>query len=67
MAWTIEYKEQALRQLRKMDKQAAKQLVGYLEKRVAVRDDPRTLGKPLVGSELGGLWRYRVQDSRVIC
>jgi mRNA interferase RelE/StbE len=27
--------------------------------------DPRTFGKPLRG-ELNGLWRYRVQDYRLI-
>jgi mRNA interferase RelE/StbE len=31
-----------------------------------VLDDPRSLGKALTGP-LGGLWRYRVGDYRVIC
>jgi mRNA interferase RelE/StbE len=37
-----------------------------MDQRVAIQDDPRTLGKELSGN-LGGLWRYRVGDCRVIC
>ena len=37
-----------------------------MDERVAVLDNPRTLGKGLSGL-LGGLWRYRVGDCRVIC
>ena len=37
----------------------------YLERRVAVLDDPRELGEPLKGN-FAGLWRYRVGDYRVI-
>ena len=37
-----------------------------MNERVIVRDDPRSTGKALTGP-LGGLWRYRVGDYRVIC
>ena len=37
-----------------------------MDNRVAVLDNPRTLGKALSG-RLGGLWRYRVGDCRIIC
>ena len=37
-----------------------------MEERVATLKDPRSLGKALTGP-LGGLWRYRVNDCRVIC
>lgn len=30
-------------------------------------DDPRSLGKPLTGPQLGALWRYRIGDCRIIC
>jgi len=37
-----------------------------MDARVALLEDPRSTGKALVGA-LGGLWRYRVGDYRVIC
>ncbi|HQT32335.1 MAG TPA: type II toxin-antitoxin system RelE/ParE family toxin [Thiobacillus sp.] len=66
MAWTIEYTETARKQLRKLDKPIARQIVDFMDERVAPLADPRSTGKALVGA-LGGLWRYRVGDYRVIC
>lgn len=66
MAWTIEFTETALRQLRKLDRQTGRRIIGYLEERVAGSGDPRSAGKALTGP-LGGFWRYRVGDHRVIC
>ena len=66
MAWTIDYTQTALNQLRKLDKQSARRILDFLDERVAQRDDPRSTGKALTGP-LGGLWRYRVSDFRVIC
>ena len=66
MAWTIEYTETAKKQLRKLDKPSARHIVDYLDTRIAQLNDPRSSGKALVGP-LGGLWRYRVGDYRVIC
>ena len=67
MAWTINYTESALRQLKKLDQSIALRVVDYMDERVATVDDPRTLGKNLVGPKLGDYWRYRVGDMRVIC
>lgn len=67
MAWTINYTESALRQLKKLDKSIALRVVDYMDERVAILDDPRTLGNNLVGPKLGSYWRYRVGDIRVIC
>ena len=66
MAWTIEYAEAAKKQLRKLDKPAARRIVDFMDERVAPSDDPRALGKALKGS-LGELWRSRVGDYRVLC
>lgn len=66
MAWTIEYTETARKQLRKLDKPIARQIVDFMDERVAPLADPRSTGKALVGA-LGGLWRYRVGEYRVIC
>ena len=67
MAWTINYTESALRQLKKLDQSIALRVVDYMDERFATVDDPRTLGKNLVGPKLGDYWRYRVGDIRVIC
>jgi len=64
LAWRIEYAETAKKQLRKLDKVAARRIVDFMDERVAPSDDPRELGKALKGS-LGDLWRYRVGDFRV--
>ena len=66
MAWTIEYTATARKQLRKLDKQAARQIVDFMDQRIAPLKDSRSVGKALVGV-LGGLWRYRVGEYRVIC
>ena len=66
MAWTIEYAETAKKQLRKLDKLAARRIVDFMDDRIALSADPRALGKALKGS-LGHLWRYRVGDYRVLC
>lgn len=67
MAWTIEYTETARKQLRKLDRQIAKRIVKFMDERVAMQDDPRSMGKVLTGPMLGAYWRYRVGDCRVIC
>lgn len=61
MVWTIEYTEAASKQLRKLDKQAARCIVDFMDERIATLKDPRSTGKVLTGP-LGGLWRYRVGD-----
>ncbi len=66
MAWTIDYTDTAKAQLRKLDPQTARRIVDFMDERIAALDSPRSTGKALVGP-LGGLWRYRMGDCRVIC
>ena len=66
MVWKIEYSETALGLLGKIDKQNARRIMDYLDRRVATLDNPRSCGKALTGP-FGGLWRYRVGDYRLIC
>lgn len=66
MAWDIDYANSALEQLRKLDRAVARRILDYMDERIADQDDPRNSGKALTGP-LGGLWRYRVGDYRVIC
>jgi mRNA interferase RelE/StbE len=66
LAWIIEYTDTAKEQLSKLDKPSARRIMDYMEERIAVLDNPRSTGKALTGP-LGGFWRYRVGDYRVIC
>ena len=66
MAWTIEYTDTARAQLRKLDEQVARRILDYMDERVAPSEDPRRTGRLLTGP-LGGLWRCRVGDCRVVC
>jgi mRNA interferase RelE/StbE len=67
LAWTIEYTETALKQLRKLDRPTARRLVDFMDERVAPRADARDQGKALQGAACATLWRYRVGDSRIEC
>ena len=67
MAWIIKYTESSSKQLKKLDKQTALRVIDYMDERVAVLADPRSLGKNLKSSKMGEYWRYRVGDIRVIC
>ncbi len=67
MAWIIKYSESSSKQLKKLDKQTALRVLDYMDERVAVLADPRSLGKNLKGPKMGEYWRYRVGDIRVIC
>jgi len=66
LAWTIKYTDTARTLLKKIDKQAARRIVDFMDERVAVMENPRSSGKALTG-QLGGLWRYRLGDYRIIC
>lgn len=66
MAWTIEYDPGALKDLKKLDRQIQREILDYMDERVARAKDPRDFGKPLRASRFG-LWRYRVRDYRIIC
>jgi len=63
LAWTIEWTDSARKQLRKLDRQVARQIVEFVETRAA--PDPRAVGKALT-AQFASLWRYRVGDHRVI-
>ncbi len=67
MVWIIKYTESSSKQLKKLDKQTALRVLDYMDERVAVLADPRSLGKNLKGPKMGEYWRYRVGDVRVIC
>ncbi|MET3109458.1 mRNA interferase RelE/StbE [Oxalobacteraceae bacterium GrIS 1.18] len=66
MAWQIKFDDASKKDLAKLDKQIAKRITEFLRERVAVLDDPRSIGEALKGSKLGEFWKYRVGDYRII-
>jgi mRNA interferase RelE/StbE len=67
LAWTIRYSDTARKQLRKLDKQAARRILDFMDSHIAGARNPRDTGKALTGPMLGSFWRYRVGDYRIIC
>lgn len=66
MSWTYRFDRAALSELKKLDRTAQKEIIRYLDERIAGTEDPRRFGKALK-AQLSGLWRYRVRDFRIIC
>ena len=64
MAWTVEFTDQARKSIRKLGRSDAAKILAALDD-IAKLDDPRSRGHVLTAN-LGGLWRYRVGDWRVI-
>ena len=65
MAWKIEFVPAAAKELKKLSRDEAARIIATLQTRIAMLDDPRTLGSALTG-DLGGLWRWRIGDYRVV-
>ena len=66
MAWRVELDRAAVRDLGKLDRQAARRVLAFLHGRVDPLEDPRSIGGALKGSRLGEFWKYRVGDCRII-
>jgi mRNA interferase RelE/StbE len=64
LGWTLEYTLSARKSLRKLSVRVADRITLSLAE-IAALDDPRLRGHALVG-KLRGLWRYRVEDWRII-
>lgn len=67
MASQIEFDPDALKDIKKIDRQVATRLIVFLKTRVAKLDNPRDIGEALSGAQLGNYWKYRVGDWRIIC
>jgi mRNA interferase RelE/StbE len=66
LGWSIEFSSLALKQLRKLNRSVQAEILGYMDKRIAMAASPRDFGKSLRHDKFG-LWRYRVGDYRIIC
>lgn len=66
MGFSVVFSKKAEKQFEKLDKQAQRQVVTYIDSYLDGAINPRTQGKALVG-DLNGLWRYRIGDYRIVC
>lgn len=65
MQWKVEYSDSAKRQMRKLDKTVRTAIERFVQ-RLPDYPSPRSIGKVLKG-QFSGLWRYVVDDYRLIC
>ena len=66
MIWKVELDDRARRELRKLDKRVQANILKYLRERISTVSNPKQFGKSL-SYERYGLWRYRIQNYRIIC
>lgn len=66
MAWRVEFDPAAAKELGKLERQVASRILAFLNSRIAILDDPRSVGEALKGSKFGDFWKYRIGDYRVI-
>ena len=64
MGWQVRFSENAVKELKKRDRQTARVIKNWVVKNLVDTDDPRACGKALSGN-LKGVWRYRVGDYRL--
>lgn len=65
MAWRIELARAAKRDLDSLDRQTARRILRFLNRRIVAQENPRSIGAPLK-SESGKYWKYRVGDYRIV-
>ena len=65
MKYKVEYTAQAVKQLKKLDKNTAALIYGWIDKNLVDCANPRLHGKGLTANR-SGQWRYRIGDYRLI-
>lgn len=66
MVWRIELDPAVEGELSKLDSPVVRRILVFLYERVAVLDDPHSIGEALKGSQLNEFWKYRVGNYRII-
>jgi len=65
MSYSVKYSDTALKSLKKIDRQQAKIIIAWIEKKLEGCDDPRLHGKAL-RYDREDEWRYRIGAYRLI-
>ena len=63
--YKVVFSDKSKKQLKKIDHKFQNQILNYLDK-IDLLNNPKIFGKALTAN-LKGLWRYRVDDYRIIC
>ncbi|MGX7265641.1 type II toxin-antitoxin system RelE family toxin [Enterococcus crotali] len=63
--YVVRYEKEAQKVLKKMDRFQAKLILSWIDKYLEGIENPRIIGKGLVGDK-SGQWRYRIGDYRII-
>lgn len=63
--YKVEYTQQAVKQLQKIDKYTQKLILSWIGKNLVNCENPRIHEKALVANR-NGQWRYRIGDYRLI-
>ena len=66
MVWKIELTDTAQHQLEKLDKAIASRIAKFLRTRLALLENPRSIGEALKGERFGELWKCRTGHHRLI-
>lgn len=61
----VEFSKAALKELKKLDQNTARLILGWIKKNLEGCEDPRLHGKGLTANR-SGQWRYRVGDYRLL-
>lgn len=65
MIYHVTYSDQAIKELKKLDRPVRTLIRQWIESRLEGCEDPRAYGKPLSGDK-SGQWRYRIGSYRVL-
>ena len=65
MRYSVEYTEDAVKQLKKMDRFTRTMILNWISKHLEGTENPYASGRALTGDRTG-FWRYRVGDYRII-
>ena len=65
MSYHVEFTETALKELKKMDRQTVRLILGWIRKNLEGCENPRQHGKGLTANR-SGQWRYSVGDYRLL-
>ncbi len=63
--YKVEFRPQALKELKKIDRTNRAMILSWIEKNLMGCENPRARGKGLTANR-SGQWRYRVGDYRII-
>jgi len=66
LVWRVEWEDEAVKELKRLDVRAQRNIVRFLREKIATEDDPRRLGDAL-RKDLKELWKYRIGGYRIIC